>query len=267
MAKKIYISPSDQTRNTYAYGNTNEAAQCRKISVCLVEALIRCGFEAKTNTTDGMYERVRESNEWGADLHVPVHTNAYNKKVMGTRLFSYDMSGNGYKACVAIMKTLAPITPGESDGVSARPDLYEVNSAKAYTAYIEVAFHDNEEEAKWITEHTVEIAEAICKGICNYYGVEYVPADAPAEPAEPTSDDTTVTVTLKVLQKGSEGEQVKALQRLLHAQGYGLGSINPIDGDFGSMTDTALRVYQRDNGLAADGIAGEQTWKRLLAAE
>ena len=33
MAKKIYFSPSDQTRNTYAAGNTNEAAQCRQDAV------------------------------------------------------------------------------------------------------------------------------------------------------------------------------------------------------------------------------------------
>ena len=32
MAKLIYLSPSDQTANKYAYGNTNEAVQCRKIS-------------------------------------------------------------------------------------------------------------------------------------------------------------------------------------------------------------------------------------------
>ena len=267
--KKIYASPSDQTRNVYAYGNTNEAAQCRKISLRLVDALIRCGFEAKTNTTDGMYARVRESNDWGADLHVPIHTNAYNGKVKGTRLFSYDMSGNGYKACMSIMETLAPITPGESDGVSPRPDLYEVNSAKAYTAYIEVAFHDNAEEAKWIIEHTQDIAEAICKGICNYFGVDYVEVDAPAdpeEPAEPVVADV-VTVRLLVLKKGSFGEEVKPLQRLLHAQGYGLGSLNPIDGDFGSMTDTAVKVYQKDNGLEVDGIVGQETWTHLLGAK
>ena len=43
MAKKIYISPSDQTENRYAVGNTNEAEQCRKIAAALVEALTRCG--------------------------------------------------------------------------------------------------------------------------------------------------------------------------------------------------------------------------------
>lgn len=179
MAKKIYISPSSQTENLYAYGNTNEAAQCRKIATALVEALTRCGFESKTNTGGTMYTRTSESNAWKADLHVPIHTNASNGKVQGTRLFAYNTSGEGYKACKAIMATLAPITPGTSDSITAQPGLYEIKNAAAPTAYIEVAFHDNSEEAKWIVEHTEDIAEAICKGVCNYYGVKYVEKEVP----------------------------------------------------------------------------------------
>ena len=38
MAKNIYISPSDQTSNKYAYGNTNEAVVCRKIADATVTA-------------------------------------------------------------------------------------------------------------------------------------------------------------------------------------------------------------------------------------
>lgn len=76
---KIYLSPSDQVSNPYAYGGTNEARQCRKIAAACKTALERNGFEVKTNFADGsnaMYERVRESNAWGADVHVCIHTNA-----------------------------------------------------------------------------------------------------------------------------------------------------------------------------------------------
>ena len=80
MADKIYLSPSDQTANKYAYGGTNESVQCRRIADALEKALKRCGFAVKNNKTDSMQARVRESNDWGADLHVPLHTNAYNGK-------------------------------------------------------------------------------------------------------------------------------------------------------------------------------------------
>ena len=174
---KIYISPRDQVSNTYAVGNTNEAVQCRAIAQYLDAALMRCGIDSKTNTTaggsSGMSVRVKESNDWGADLHLPIHTNACNTEVKGTRLMAHDLKGTGYKACKAIMETLAPITPGTSDNITARPGLYEVKNTKAPCAYIEVAFHDNPEEAQWIIDHKEDIAEAICKGVCNYFGVEY----------------------------------------------------------------------------------------------
>ena len=48
MSKKIYISPSDQTKNFYAVGNTNEAEQCRRIALALVDALERCGYPRRT---------------------------------------------------------------------------------------------------------------------------------------------------------------------------------------------------------------------------
>lgn len=188
MAKKIYVSPSDQDANIYAVGNTNEMVQCQKISNALVTALKRCGFEAMDNLTDSMEERVAESNSWGADLHLPVHTNAFNTQVQGTRLMAYNLNGEGYRVCEAIMKTLAPITPGTSDSITARPGLYEIRAAAAPTAYIEVAFHDNETEAQWIMDHIKDIAEAICKGICNYFGYQY------AEPAAEQEGDVIYRV-------------------------------------------------------------------------
>ncbi len=176
MVKRIYISPSDQVGNTYAVGNTNEAVQCRKIALKLVDALIRCGFEAKTNTADGsqaMYDRVSESNAWGADAHIPIHTNAFNGKVGGFRAFYYSAGGAGHKLCKAIMEAVAPITPGTSDAVKPKPEFYEVNSSNCPCAYLELGFHDNPTEARFIIDHTQELAEAVCEGICNYYGAKY----------------------------------------------------------------------------------------------
>lgn len=189
MSKKIYFSPSDQMRNTYAVGNTTEAIQCRQIALYAVEAAKRCGFEALTNVTDNgddaMDKRIQESNAWGADAHIPIHTNAFNGSVAGTRMFCYDGSGEGYKICKAIMDTLSPITPGESDNITAK-HYDEVLYANAPTAYLEIGFHDNSAEAQWIIDHKQEIAEAIVQGLCNYYGVSYV-APATSQSVQPPS--------------------------------------------------------------------------------
>lgn len=171
--KKIYLSPSNQTKNMYAYGNTNEAAQCRLIANACEVALKRNGFQVKTNYLGSLAEKVEQSNSWGADLHVPIHTNASNGKVTGTRMFYYSEKDNSKKACKAIYDVLAPLTPGKSENMRAFPDLYEIRGTKAPAVYIEAEFHDNPEAAKWIVEHVIEIGEAIAKGICNYYGVKY----------------------------------------------------------------------------------------------
>jgi hypothetical protein len=82
----------------------------------------------------------------------------------------------------------------------------------------------------------------------------------------------------EVLRRGSRGEAVLALQRDLAALGYSLDA----DGAYGPGTAEAVRRFQTDHGLQADGIAGPQTqaaaakalapksvaggwWKRLLA--
>ena len=79
-----------------------------------------------------------------------------------------------------------------------------------------------------------------------------------------TEGGTTVNVTLNVLSKGcAHTEQIKTLQRLLIQLGYSCGS-SGVDGSFGPATDTALRQFQKDNGLEVDGYCGSYTWNKLL---
>lgn len=177
MAKKIFLSPSNQDGNKYAYGNTTEDVQCGRIAVALKAALERCGFEVKLEQYDTMQNRVAHSNTWGADMHIAIHTNATGKhNAGGTQVFYYAENGYGNIACKAVFDQLKPITPGSNAEVCKKySTLYEVYKPKATSVYVEAEFHDVPEYAKWIIEHPTEIAEAICKGVCDYYKVKYVP--------------------------------------------------------------------------------------------
>ncbi|GCE07617.1 peptidoglycan-binding domain-containing protein [Dictyobacter aurantiacus] len=61
-------------------------------------------------------------------------------------------------------------------------------------------------------------------------------------------------------QNGSNGDAVTALQRQLNAHGASL----TVDGSFGPATEAAVKSFQSSNGLSADGIAGLDTWSRLV---
>ena len=192
MSKTIYLSPSSQPANTYAVGNTNEQTECRRIASALQEELVRCGFESHAGLDGTMYTRVAESNRLGADLHLPIHTNAFDGKVAGLRIMVYKKGGEAERIAKAIMDTLAPVTPGTSDGISVYPGLYEVKSSNALCVYIEVGFHDNPEEAQWIIDHTRDIAVAIAQGLCNHYGVAYMAEETPEAPDEKPVEEKTV---------------------------------------------------------------------------
>lgn len=87
-------------------------------------------------------------------------------------------------------------------------------------------------------------------------------ATEPAAPA-PTTKKEEYTMTMRTMQKGDKGEDVKALQILLIGRGYHCGSYGA-DGDFGTSTERAVREYQKAHGLEVDGIAGPATMGRLL---
>lgn len=179
MSKKVFLSPSNQYDNRYAYGNTTEGVQCGKIAEACKTALIRNGIDVMLMHDESMQEKCQKSNAFGADLHVCIHTNAFNGKVMGTRMFYYSVGSEGAKACKVIFDLLSPITPGTSESISANPDLYEVRVPSAPTAYIECEFHDAVEGAKFIVNNTTLIGETIAHGICEYFGISFDDGKAP----------------------------------------------------------------------------------------
>ncbi len=209
MSKKIYISPSNQVGNAYATGGTNEKEQCHKIARSCVDYLEKKGFFVKCTYNNDMYERVEESNSFGADLHIAIHTNATAKHNVtgGTQILLYNLQGERKKAGQAVFDRLAPLTPGKSaERLIEKPDFYEINSAKGITIYCECEFHDTKEGSDFIRKNTKQIGEAIAKGICDYYGVnidnENV-GDGLIRPAEKQNNASSKDETLYSVQVGA----------------------------------------------------------------
>ena len=73
-----------------------------------------------------------------------------------------------------------------------------------------------------------------------------------------TSGSKTVYSTATV--PGASSYYVRLLQACLNYLGYNSGSA---DGIYGTKTKSAIKSFQRDNGLTVDGIAGEMTWRYI----
>ena len=65
---------------------------------------------------------------------------------------------------------------------------------------------------------------------------------------------------ISLIRYGDKGADVAEVQRLLHH--HGIKSIE-IDGIFGDHTRTAVKLFQKENGLKQDGIVGPITWAKL----
>ena len=87
---------------------------------------------------------------------------------------------------------------------------------------------------------------------------EYADADTPRP--EPGNIDILGGGNLK---KGAKGEAVRAMQELLMELGYDLGKWGA-DGEYGGATAEAVKQFQQDNGLSADGIYGPKTHAALM---
>jgi murein L,D-transpeptidase YcbB/YkuD len=63
-----------------------------------------------------------------------------------------------------------------------------------------------------------------------------------------------------LVRNGDQQHPVQTLQHLLRARAHPV----TVDGIFGSNTDSAVRAFQQEKGLAVDGIVGPNTWSALI---
>ena len=207
---KIYLSPSAQPANNYAAGNTNEQVQCNRIAEAAKTALVRCGFAVrKAPEGQGYKDSVAESNAWGADLHLPIHTNAGGGA--GTVVFVHGGAAKQMQYAKPIYDEVQAISPGTTSyGVRVNSGLYELGYTTATAVYIECEFHDRADLAAWIIEHTTELGEAIARGVCIGAGVPYIAPEPKPDP-EPVKPETELAREWVMATGISDGQNPDAL--------------------------------------------------------
>ena len=129
MSTKIYLSPSNQTANVGAYKDTNEHEQCERIALAAkkyLEAHYECEVKV-AERTDTMQKRADDAKMFGAEVYLPIHTNAFNNKtVRGTETFYHSSDAKGKELAVQLLNAISTIT-GVKRRAKAYDGLYELS--------------------------------------------------------------------------------------------------------------------------------------------
>lgn len=189
MSTKIYVNPATHAEIHPCVGKKgcNETAHCLEYCRILCAYLRACGFEVKMGeysykSTQGMLDAIKESNAWGANLHMAVHTNGCaSHEGTGSRPMYYSV-GYGKPIVDKILEWRAKIYPRKMKS-GQNQQLAELRDTKATAVYEELVFHDNKEDAVWFHENMQRMAEYTARALCEYYGVAFVdPFSPPPEP-------------------------------------------------------------------------------------
>ena len=258
---KIYISPSNQPRNVYKTGNTNEKTQMEAIAKLLVKELKVYNVTVKLATLSKVATaRDEEAKAFGADLYFAIHSNAGDGEANGVVAFyhkNYPLTKTLSENIVKELNAICPykedranqvvdgMTPFNKAGIG---EIREPAKKGISSCLVEVDFHDNSDTSKWIIDSKPEISKALLKSLVRTYGLN--------------KKTDKVVEKMVYFEKGDKGESVKKIQQGLMKLGYDLSPYGA-DGSFGEGTRKVVMKFQKDQGLKVDGFAGTATMTRL----
>lgn len=179
---KVYLSPSNQYNNfgVASVGYTNEMQQMNKVTDFIEERLKSYGVTVYRNESWGNINRwVADSNYLQVDAHIAIHSNAsLDHTANGIETWIDDHNSNSYSLAYLIQNDLFNIYYNKEDSEANRGVKYaygalgEVNNSYLdFGILIEVAYHDEENDAKWIMENHKNIGYTIADSILKYYQI------------------------------------------------------------------------------------------------
>ncbi|MEG0899814.1 MAG: N-acetylmuramoyl-L-alanine amidase [Oscillospiraceae bacterium] len=178
--KKIFLSPETRPAPHGKYWGMDgvyEHDVCCEIAELVKPLAEYNGFEVEIAKPEWpMARRCTHANATGVNYYLCIHTNASgNGATEGTATGAeclYYNAPASIKANNLMYRELTSLYPSKR-GCKNYSHFYENKYTNMVSCYPELAFHDNGKDAKWIVSHKQEIAVALCKGICGYFGVDY----------------------------------------------------------------------------------------------
>lgn len=195
-------------------------------------------------------------NRYGSGIDVSVHFNAssHTNSARGVEVLYY--SNSMASTAAAVSSAISKASGLINRGAKQRTNLYVLKHTDKPAILIEVAFVDSVRDVELYRTNFENICKAICDSLTGSNSSINVPnTEVSSTPVASTSNPVAEA-------KKFVGTRCKELQGKLIKLGYDCGGYGA-DGDFGQGTYHSLVKFQKDNGLVADGLAGEKTFAKL----
>ncbi len=124
-----------------------------------------------TSNSSSLTARVREANNWGADIFISLHNNAAeNPKATGNEALVYSPSSEvAEELAEDILEELTLTTGLRNRGIVYRPGLYVLKETRMPAVLVEMGFITNPEDADLLVNSPYLFAVGIYRGILDYY--------------------------------------------------------------------------------------------------
>ena len=184
----IYLSPSTQEFNPYITGSGSEEFWMNRIADEM-EPYLRANTIRFTRNTPSMtaVSSIAAANRGNYDLYLALHSNASGDgitegRVRGIIAFYYPTSRNGKRAAEIFARNLKSIYP-LPDRITTRATtaLGEVRQPKAPSVLLEIGYHDNTADARWVEANTRAIAENLVLSLTEYFGLSFITPITPRQ--------------------------------------------------------------------------------------
>lgn len=291
---KINVHGGHSLKCRGASGLLDEVNEDRAVKNKVIELLRANGHTVYDCTDDvgatqnaNLRNIVNKCNAHKVDLDVSIHLNAGGGT--GTEVYVYSDNSKAKDEAERIVKNISNTLGIRNRGVKTSTKLYVLRKTNSPALLVECCFVDNAiDKVKWNAD---KCAKAIVEGVLNTTVNNVTHTEAPKPTPAPSNNATKLNYdgwvarlqtelnnqfhkglnvdglrgpkTLDacvMVKRGAKGNITRLIQERLNSVGFKLS----IDGIFGGGTENAVKVFQRNRGLSADGIVGRNTWDWLL---
>lgn len=262
--------------------------------------VINCKPSRASSVGNSLQQRCNIANFNRVDVFVSIHFNSFNRQVNGTEIFTG--SDTGRRIAQPVLDNIVKLG-FFNRGVKSGLHLYVVKNTNMPAILVECCFCDAQQDMNRYNPDT--LSDAIVRGLTGQTAPKPDEAEKKTilelqkalnrlkirdDNSKPLVEDGIIGNATRsatrnfqrivgITENGMAGpttwqaiEQIlaKPILRANHAAGTTVKYLQHrlkvvVDGVYGIVSATAVQVFQRQQGLTADGIVGPQTWDKLFS--